>query len=185
MNRTNGGQFEKGTHWRKPRQWWDREWLEQQYITQMRSAADIAKEGGATENNIFYWLKKHGITTRSMSEIRAAKHWGLSGVDNPMWNRRGDLNPNWKGGITPERQDFYMSREWKTACSEVWKRDDAKCQRCGLTHDDSPDMPMHIHHIKSFAVVGLRANTANLILVCEACHRFIHSKENIEREYLP
>lgn len=185
MSKPNRGQFKKGEHWRKPRPWWKRSWLVEQYTTLCRSAADIAREGGVTENAILFWIKKHGIKTRSMQEVRSAKHWGVSGVDNPMWNKLAELNPNWRGGVTAERQAFYASREWKAACSAVWKRDKATCRRCGLTRDDSPDMPMHIHHIESFASVDLRAVVKNLILVCEACHRFIHSKANAGREYLP
>ena len=185
MSKVNSGQFKKGTHWRKPRPWWKREWLETQYVTLKRSAADIAREGGVGETAILYWLKKHGIHTRGMSEIRAIKHWGLSGVDNPMWNKAGELNPNWKGGVTAERQAFYVSAEWKSACSATWIRDKATCCRCGLRRDDSPDMPMHIHHIEPFATEMLRANIKNLVLLCEACHQFVHSRENVHREYLP
>lgn len=184
MNRKKNGQFEKGTHWRPAQQWWDRQWLEKQYIGMERSAQDIARDGGVTANAIFFWLHKHAIKTRSMAETRALKHWGLCGSDNPMWNKRGELNHNWKGGVTPERQSFYMSTEWKSVCSAVWKRDNATCRRCGLDKRDSSDMPMHIHHIESFANVALRADAENLVLVCEACHHFIHSKANVDHEYL-
>ena len=175
----------KGTHWRPRKPWWNRSWLAEQYLTMGKSASEIANAGGVTENAIYFWIKKHGIKTRSMREIRAVKHWGSSGVDNPMWNRRGELNPRWKGGITADRQAFYTSQEWKTACCAVWKRDDATCRRCGLKRTDSPDMPMHIHHIESFANVSLRADKENLVLLCETCHHFIHSKGNIDREHLP
>jgi 5-methylcytosine-specific restriction endonuclease McrA len=185
MSKPNSGRFKKGEHWRPRQPWWDRAWLVEQYADAGRSAADIAQEGGVTENAILFWLKKHGIKTRSMREVRAAKHWGASGVDNPMWNNRGELNPNWRGGVTAERQAFYASQKWKAACSAVWKRDKAKCRRCGLRRDDSPDMPMHIHHIEPFAIVAKRADIENLVLLCEACHQFVHSKANVHREYLP
>lgn len=185
MSNANKGQFKKGEHWRAPRPWWNRSWLVEQYLTLGRSAADIARESAVTENAILYWLKKHRIRTRSMREVRAAKHWGASGVDNPMWNKLGELNPNWKGGVTAERQAFYASMEWKSACAAVWKRDKARCCRCGLRRNDSPDMPMHIHHIEPFPTVTKRAATSNLVLLCETCHRFVHSKANTQREYLP
>lgn len=180
--RNNKGQFIKGTHWRKKKLWWNDDWLYDQYIIQKKPAAQIGLEGNVTEAAILYWLKKHGITCRTMSEIRKKKHWGACGSDNPMWNRKGELNPNWKGGASPERQAFYSSREWKKACSTVWKRDNATCQRCLLKH--SGDIPFHIHHIVSFTNKKLRANIMNLILVCEICHHFIHSRKNINNEYL-
>jgi hypothetical protein len=117
-----------------------------------------------------------------MSEIRKMKRWGQSGVDNPMWNKKGELNPRWLGGITPERQSFYISQEWKNVCSEVWKRDKAICQRCGLRKET--DMPFHIHHIKSFKESKLRADINNLILLCETCHQWIHSKGNKSNDYI-
>ena len=181
----NKGQFKKGHHWRKPKPWWDREWLALEYIKKQRSAADIAKDYNVGETAIHYWLKKHGIKTRNVSEARKIKYWGLSGSDNPMWNRRGELNPRWKGGISPERQRFYSSYEWKAACSKVWVRDKAECQRCNLKKDDQSDMPFHIHHIEPFDNIKLRAEVSNLVLLCEVCHHFIHSKRNILNEFLP
>lgn len=183
--RNKQGQFKKGTHWRCRKPWWDRAWLDDQYTTCRRTAADIAQDGGVTENAIFYWLEKHGIQRRTMKEIRRHKHWGSSGPDNPMWNKRGELNPMWRGGVTPERQAFYTGREWKEACSFVWKRDNATCQRCTLHKQDDASVPFHIHHIESFANAELRADPTNLVLLCEPCHRFVHSKENTEREHLP
>lgn len=185
MKRNNKGQFAPGTHWRTPKPWWNKEWLQERYITRGESAEDIAKAGGVTANAILFWLKKHRIQTRSTAEVRARKHWGAYGSDNPMWNKRGELNPRWLGGVTPDRQAFYASDEWKHACSMVWKRDNATCQRCGAHHDSNKDLPMHIHHIESFAVVSKRSELSNLVLLCEVCHWFVHSKRNTEREYLP
>ena len=101
-----------------------------------------------------------------------------------MWNKRGELNPRWKGGITPLRQAFYMSEEWKTVCSAVWKRDKATCRRCGLEKKENAEMPFHIHHVVSFANEQLRATASNLVLVCETCHHFIHSKRNEKNEFI-
>lgn len=184
MIRNSKGQFTKGCHWRTEKPWWERGWLFDQYINCARSASEIAMSGGVTENAILYWLHKHNIQRRNISEARAIKHWGQSGADNPMWNRRGELSPTWLGGITAERQAFYTSEAWKNACRNVWKRDKATCQRCRLMKDDSPDMPFHIHHIESFSNKDLRAHEPNLILMCETCHRFIHSKENTQRNFL-
>ena len=183
--RNNKGQFKRGHHWRDHKPWWDKEWLLDQYISCCRSAREIADEGGVTENAILYWLHKHGIKRRVMSEVRAIKYWGASGSDNPMWNKRGELNPMWQGGVTPERQAFYTSEDWRKSCSFVWHRDNAICQRCDLHRDDAPDMPFHIHHIEPFANKDLRAEPSNLVLLCEACHHFVHSKRNTNRDYLP
>ena len=178
------GQFLKGSHWRKRQPWWSREWLLYQYSKLKRSASDIATEGGVGETAILYWLEKHQIPRRSMSEARKVKRWGQSGSDNPMWGKRGKNNHRWRGGVTPERQAFYISQEWKAACSMVWARDDAVCQRCGRDKRVQPNVPFHVHHIASFANRELRADINNLVLLCEACHHFVHSRKNAKREYL-
>lgn len=184
MRRKNG-QFGKGTHWRVPQAFRGKRWLVKNYTKLERSAGDIAGEFGTSDAAILFWLRKHGIQRRTVSQARKIKKWGQFGVDNPMWNRRGELNPGWLGGVTPERQAFYAGREWAKCCSAVWKRDKATCRRCSLRKSDTPDMPFHIHHIVSFAVRALRADTSNLVLLCETCHRFVHSKRNLHREFLP
>lgn len=180
----NSGQFTKGQHWREHVVFREKDWLIENYVLKKRSAGEIAQEFGVTDAAILFWLRKHGIQRRTVSEARDIKHWGLSGPDNPMWNRLGELNPRWLGGVTAERQAFYASQEWKSVCSEVWRRDKATCQRCGLVRADDPGVPFHIHHVTSFSVKELRAEASNLLLVCEPCHQWIHSRKNVNREYL-
>lgn len=183
--RKPNGQFEKGHHWRQAKPFREKDWLVENYIERRRSTGEIAAEFGTTDTAILFWLRKHGIPRRTVSEARSIKHWGSAGADNPMWNRRGDLNPRWLGGVTPERQAFYTGTAWKKACAAVWKRDKARCRRCDLHRSDALDMPFHIHHVVSFADRDLRAEPSNLVLLCEACHQFVHSRENLTREYLP
>lgn len=171
-------EFKKGQHWRPKKPYWDKDWLVSEYATKERSANDIASEFGITEAAILFWLRKHNILRREMSNIRSKKHWGLAGEQNGMYGRTGENSSNWKGGITPERQEFYISDEWKKACSEVYKRDNAQCQRCGNKDN------LHVHHIVTFANKELRADIDNLVLLCAKCHRFVHSKNNINQEYI-
>lgn len=179
--RNSNGQFMKGYHWRKRKPWWDKEWLHREYIERERSTEDIAKDGGVRDTAIQYWLIKHDIPRRSTKETRQIKHWGQCGEDNPMWNRRGSENPRWKGGVTPERQAFYTSEAWKKACRAVYGRDNATCQRCAKQRKERA---LHVHHIESFANKKKRAEIDNLVLLCLKCHRFVHSRKNIEHEYL-
>ena len=183
MSRNEKGQFLKGTHWREPQVFRDKDWLIEEYVNKERSTGEIGKQFNVTEAAIIFWLQKHGIPRRTISQARKVKYWGLIGPDNPRWGKTGELNPNWKGGISPERPAFYASQEWKTACYAVWRRDDATCQRCGSVHRDS-DVPFHVHHIISFKHVETRADVDNLILVCETCHRWIHSNNNIQNEFI-
>ena len=168
---------------REPKPFWNREWLAAAYLVQGLSAMEIANQFGCTENNVLMFLHKHGIQTRSVTEARRMKRWGSHGVDNPMWNRKGELNPNWKGGISADRQAFYSGDLWKRACTAVWKRDKATCRRCGLPNGKG-DMPFHIHHVIGFADVAQRAEPHNLVLLCEACHQWVHSKGNINGDFI-
>lgn len=106
-------------------------------------------------------------------------------VGSYMKGRKGADTPNWKGGATPERQAFYCSKEWADAVKAVWKRDEAICQRCGKNHNVAESRgTFHIHHIVSFMVARLRAKVSNLVLLCNECHRFVHSKKNTHKSFI-
>lgn len=98
----------------------------------------------------------------------------------------GAEHPNWRGGITPERQAFYASEEWKKCVVKIWHRDDAKCCRCGLDHRSIKrgHPRFHIHHIDSFSIRSQRSILTNLVLLCWPCHIWVHSKKNIMGDYL-
>jgi hypothetical protein len=104
-----------------------------------------------------------------------------------MKGRTGEDHPSWRGGVTPERQALYGTTEWKSAVKAVWSRADACCERCGKDHRniDRRRDRFHIHHILPFWTRCHRANPYNLALLCEPCHRFVHSPRNLDREFLP
>jgi len=169
--RNKKGQFLKGHHWRDKKPYWDKKWLTSEYVKNFKSAAQIAKEQGCKENNILYFLNKHGIKTRSMVDIRNKKYWGLSGDKNGMYGKLGKLNPNWDGGHSPERQSKYARAAWKSLAKSILLRDDYTCQRCGLKNK------LVVHHIKKWSrYPELRFEPTNLLTVCEVCHRKIHSR---------
>ena len=179
----HNGRFPKGWHWRPAKAHWERAWLDREYTERGRSAADIATEMGCIENNILYWLKKHGIPRRSMSEVRERKHWGVVGAKNPMFGRRGVLNHNFKGGATPERQREYARSEWRQFVRSIYERDQFRCLRCGSGH--SKDSRLHAHHLASFSLFPeLRHAPSNLVTLCGPCHRWVHSNQNKERAFL-
>ncbi|HLF13212.1 MAG TPA: HNH endonuclease signature motif containing protein [Gammaproteobacteria bacterium] len=192
-----------------------REWLISEYVEKCRSANEIALEIGRDATRVLEWLNDYGIRTRPRghnhaqlakdgSPFRGKSHTPETRarlreialadgrvpfnrlVGPPMRGKRGAETINWKGGVTPERQAFYSSREWKDACRAVWARADAYCERCGLDSRevDLTIAPFHVHHITSFAVRELRSVLTNLALLCAPCHRFVHSRGNIDNELL-
>lgn len=108
--------------------------------------------------------------------------------DGVHWlkGRHGDGHPNWKGGVTPERQALYRSQEWKDAAAATFLRDGHRCRRCSA-HDLTlpPNQPMHVHHVASFAEhPKLRTDVSNLVLLCRPCHLFVHSSANAQKEFI-
>jgi len=176
-----GTEFKKGEHWRNFKPFWNKEWLYNEYVSNERSALDIAKEFNLTDSAILFWLHKYEIKTREMSEIRGKKYWGSPGDKNGMFGKTGDQNPRWLGGLTQERQSVYSSIEWANISKFIWKRDKGECQKC---HSHKNGNKMNIHHIVSFAVEKLRLEPSNLILLCSACHRWVHSKKNKNKEFI-
>lgn len=186
-------------------------WLEQKYINEGLGCPEIGAIVGRDAKTILYWLRKHNIPTRprgtnhkenllngrpkgwhhteeTKEKVRQASiERGavpyLKNGKHHLKGKRGKAIHNWKGGITPERQAFYRSDEWKRAAKAVWTRDDATCQRCGTRKQR--DMPkFHVHHIVSFAVESLRADVSNLVLLCPDCHYWVHSNQNVDRDFL-
>lgn len=103
-----------------------------------------------------------------------------------VWKGKyGSSHPTWRGGFTPERANVYGSIEWKEAVKVVWKRDEATCQRCGKHHNETINRgTFDIHHIARFEITELRCEPSNLVLLCETCHYWVHSRENVNKEFL-
>lgn len=181
--RADNGQFLPGTHWRPEAPHWDAIWLRHQYITIGRSAGDIARDAGVTDNAIHYWLHKHGIPRRSTAEARALKKWGLSGEANGMHGRTGSLNPRYIDGSSPERQRAYVQGAGKAFLKSILARDDYRCRRCGKP--DPGRRGLHVHHIASWAGnEALRFDPSNVLTLCRDCHHWVHSRANTSREFL-
>jgi 5-methylcytosine-specific restriction endonuclease McrA len=189
----------------------DRGWLHQKYVTEGLDCTQIARIVGRDSKTVWSWLKAHGIPTRprgsdprhrprgraagfkhtqgTREKIRAAcirdgrvpylkggRHW-LHAVGR-------EHHPRWKGGITPERQALYASREWKAAARAAKKRDGHACRRCGLMKKRGDGAPFDLHHVVPFECVALRAAVDNLVYLCEPCHMWVHGPENVEKRFI-
>ena len=141
---------------------------------------------GSGPNNAFYGKTHSEESRKRMSEI--AKAQGRVPYDpkvgSYMKGKRGESTTNWKGGISPERPAHYASDGWKKAVKEVWKRDNATCQRCKRHKSEIRETPFDIHHIVSFQNKELRSEVSNLVLLCEPCHYWVHSRKNKNREFI-
>lgn len=179
-NYNPNGRFKAGSQKRWPRKpHWDKQWLYKEYVAEKRSMLDIAKECGVTENAIQNMVTKLGIPTRSTSEIRAMKHWGQSGSNNPMYGRFGPANPNYKGGAgLPYRQHLYSRPAWRRLRREVLTRDGG-CRRCGSR------TALQLHHIEPmYSAPLLATDPNNVICLCRRCHKQVTNNEKWWRKRL-
>jgi hypothetical protein len=176
-------EFKTGQHWRPHQVFRGRDYLQREYVEKGRSAADIGREFGVGISAIQFWMRRHGIRGRTISEVRRLKRWGAAGPANPMFGRRP---PSWRGGVTPERQALYSSPEWAAAVLAVRQRDGGVCRRCGAKPSGRAEARrfFHIHHLVSFAVRELRCDPENLVQLCWSCHGFVHSRRNVAREFI-
>lgn len=93
------------------------------------------------------------------------------------WSAK-EQNGNWKGGISPEREAVYSSAKWLNLVKKIYSRDENKCRLCGKEKEIQDKYKFHVHHISSFKNRILRYDLNNLVLLCNQCHFFVHSKKN-------
>lgn len=140
---------------------------------------------GSGSDNAFYGRKHTSESIARMSESSKGESPWLCGSVNHWYGKSGENSPNWKGGVTPERQSLYASDEWTEAVKAVWQRDNATCQKCGKYKPDHRDLLFAIHHIVAFAASKeLRTEPSNLVLLCRPCHLWIHSRANVDHLFI-
>jgi len=108
------------------------------------------------------------------------------------WNKgkesywlKGELNPNWKGGITPLNhaiRESIPSSEWR---GSIFQRDSFTCEICKQVGGD-----LEAHHIREFNLILKEYNitsyeeaincsflwdTNNGVTLCKECHDKIHT----------
>lgn len=197
------------------KQGFTKEWIYEQYWTIGKSADQIAKEINKDPKTVWFWFKADNIPTRPRGseygqQFKKGQESAFKGKKHTEENKEkirqkslkdgrvpylkngvhwlkheGAVSPNYKGGISPDRQSFYSSIEWSDAVKKIWERDNAICQRCGKKHNIEENRgTFHIHHIESFLNKEKRADIDNLILLCRSCHLWVHSKKNINKEFI-
>lgn len=162
-------------------------WLKK-YKIQTRPRGGESSSGSFKKGSSIWVGKKHSLETKEKMRQNRLNDGHVPYLkDGVHWlkNINTENHPNYKGGLTPERQSFYSSQIWSDIVKQVWKRDKAICQMCGKNHNEENNRGnFHIHHIISFQITEFRSNLSNLILLCKECHLFIHSKKNINKKYI-
>lgn len=93
--------------------------------------------------------------------------------------KRGEENPNWKGGVSNKRNLDMAAFEYRKWRDSVFRRDKYTCQHCGFDKGGI----IEAHHIKPYyEYPELRYNVDNGITLCRNCHILIHTKDKEKRE---
>ena len=88
---------------------------------------------------------------------------------------KGNLHPNWKGGISPARQKEYGNPQYLAFVSGVLTRDNYTCQDCGVKNGNGYNVKLEAHHKISYAErLDLRYDIDNGITLCFYCHKQRH-----------
>ena len=124
------------------------------------------------------WWKGRHLTDEARAKLSIAHSKPkpyLRGPGNGMYGRTGESNPNWKGGVTPERQRLYANGDWKYISQWIFARDGYACTKCGARNRGWRSL--HVHHIKPWAThPELRFDLDNLTTLCRDCHHAAHRR---------
>lgn len=112
---------------------------------------------------------------------------GMRGGNGPnagggAW-MKGAGNPNWKEGrsalsVNLRTRKYQELNAWR---KQIFTRDGFICQRCGYAKGKT----LQAHHIVLWSVSeALRFDLNNGITLCSTCHRWVHSKANVNKDYL-
>jgi 5-methylcytosine-specific restriction endonuclease McrA len=106
-------------------------------------------------------------------KIRGVKNHFCSISCGVKFRPKGEVHPNWNGGISRAYQYGYHSAEYKQWHNNVFERDNFTCQLCNVR-----GTYLHAHHIKGFSKYpDLRFTLSNGITLCKKCHMEVHSKK--------
>lgn len=117
------------------------------------------------------FTKEHKQNMSNSRKLRkfqpmSGKHHSESTKEKMSKMRKGELHPNWKGGISGKSYEecFDMTMiEWKELAKQIRERDIYICQYCGKKQS------IEVHHIIP-RNIKIDNHPSNLITLCKSCH---------------
>jgi hypothetical protein len=162
----------------------NKQWLEETYA-EYKSIYKVADLAGCSPRTIHNWLIKYGIPRvgnieRHQSLETREKIGMKSKGKKPMLGkkhsketkelmskaRKGEGNPNWKGGVTEKIRRFRRTKEYVSWVKAVLERAEYKCEECGSTEN------VEAHHIISlYTDFSKGLDLDNGQALCKKCHK--------------
>ena len=169
------------THWtfaNESKLYANKAWLEEQYIINGLDQASIAQLAGVSRHTIRSWMRKHGLQKPVGSWTVGRTPWSKGKRYRTGWShtpemrqrlseqKRGEKNPQWKGGITKRAISFRRGME--DLRPEILERDGYRCRLCGARGGSSVRLDMH-HILPVWARPDLVLDLENIVTVCHPC----------------
>lgn len=115
----------------------------------------------ASDLTIFMLFGGHAVIEKSLAEKYFLEH--IRPRDTVYRPLRGHLVVS---SMPPPKLQHAPSKKLR---SNVLKRDDSKCRRCGRSPNNNVDIELHVHHIFPWGRGGITEDE-NLITLCSTCH---------------
>jgi len=161
----------------------DKDWLRDFYNCKNFMQKEIAELLGCSEHTVRAWVRQHGLQKEAGGlhghEPHRGYHWKLNrertleGRMKVSERMKGQGNPMWKGGITPEaillRKE--ISPELRKA---IYTRDGYTCKLCQKT---GGELTLH-HKIPLYADKTKNTAPENLVTLCKSCHWKVNANES-------
>jgi hypothetical protein len=161
----------------------DYTWLHDHYVVQSLDQATIASLAGVSPHTIRAWVRKLNLQKSLGSWTKGVEPWNKGKQYQAGWHhttetrvwlseqKRGDKNPQWRSGITPNA--ITLRRPMKELRPLVYERDGYRCRLC-----ETVGGRLTVHHVLPiWQRPDLRADLDNLVTLCSTCHRKVNGHE--------
>lgn len=139
-------------------------------------ATGIRKGGYKLSDDVVKRMSETSKRNGNRPPSQLGKHFTAEHRRKLGASKKGEKNPCWKGGITPETNKIRNSVDYRLWREAVFARDGWICQKCDIRSGMGKEVVLNAHHILNFAdYPDIRFAIDNGITFCKDCHYEFHS----------